>query len=71
VASRYFPDDALRAAVKLTASLGIASFPQQADTMLELIGNADKALYMAKITGKNRVALFDKSRATKNASGNT
>lgn len=69
VASRYFPDDALRAAVKLTASLGIASFPQHADNMFELVGNADKALYLAKITGKNRVALFDRSQALKNASG--
>jgi diguanylate cyclase (GGDEF)-like protein len=67
MASRFFPDDALRAVVKLTASLGIASFPQHGDSMLELIGNADKALYFAKITGKNRVALFDKSRALKNA----
>lgn len=66
VASRYFPDEALRAAVKLTASLGIASFPQHADNMFELVGNADKALYMAKVGGKNRVALFDRLQATKN-----
>jgi diguanylate cyclase (GGDEF)-like protein len=67
VAGRYFPDDALRAAVKLTASLGIASFPQHADNLLDLVGSADKALYMAKVSGKNRVAVFDKLRATKNA----
>jgi len=69
VAGRYFPDDALRAAVKLTASLGIASFPQHADNLLDLVGNADKALYIAKVNGKNRVAVFDKLRATKNAGG--
>jgi diguanylate cyclase (GGDEF)-like protein len=67
VAGRYFPDDALRAAVKMTASLGIASFPQHADNLLDLVGSADKALYMAKVSGKNRVAVFDKLRATKNA----
>jgi len=66
VAGRYFPDDALRATVKLTASLGIASFPQHADNLFDLVGNADKALYIAKVNGKNRVALFDKLRATKN-----
>lgn len=66
VAGRYFPDDALRATVRLTASLGIASFPEHADNLLDLVGNADKALYMAKVSGKNRVALFDKLRAAKN-----
>src|SRR5262245_44380386 len=66
VAGRYFPDDALRVTVKLTASLGIASFPQHADNIFDLVGNADKALYIAKVNGKNRVAVFDKLRATKN-----
>ncbi len=69
VAGRYFPDESLRMAVKLTVSIGIASFPQHADSMLDLIGNADKALYLAKVTGKNRVALFDKDRSMKGASG--
>ncbi len=64
VASRYFPDEALRAAVRLTASLGIASFPQHAGNMFELVGNADKALYVAKVSGKNRVALFDRLPVT-------
>ena len=57
--------------MKLTASLGIASFPQHADNLLDLVGNADKALYIAKVNGKNRVAVFDKLRATKNVGGQT
>lgn len=69
LAGRYFPDDALRATVKLTASLGIASFPQHADNLFDLVGNADKALYVAKVNGKNRVTLFDKLSVTKNGSG--
>lgn len=69
VAGRYFPDDSLRVAVKLTASLGIASFPQHADNMFDLVGNADKALYLAKVNGKNRVVVFDKLRAAKNGRG--
>jgi diguanylate cyclase (GGDEF)-like protein len=69
VAGRYFPDDALRATVKLTASLGIASFPQHADNLFDLVGNADKALYISKVNGKNRVAVFDKLRATANGGG--
>jgi diguanylate cyclase (GGDEF)-like protein len=69
MAGRYFPDDALRATVKLTASLGIASFPQNADNLFDLVGSADKALYVAKVNGKNRVALFDKLSAPKNGGG--
>ena len=69
VAGRYFPDESLRMAVKLTVSIGIASFPQHAENMFDLIGNADKALYLAKVTGKNRVVLFDKDRSVEDASG--
>ncbi len=67
IASRYFPDESLRAAVKLTASLGIASFPQHASNLFELVGNADKALYLAKINGKNRLAVFDSSQGNQTA----
>jgi diguanylate cyclase (GGDEF)-like protein len=66
---RYFPDEFLRSTVKLSVSLGIASFPQDADNLFDLIRNADKALYVAKVGGKNVVSLFDKPRSFKNASG--
>ena len=69
VASQYYPDESLQLVVKATVSLGIASFPQDADNLLELVGNADKALYLAKISGKNRVAIFDKARRMSSASG--
>jgi len=69
VASRYYPDGSLRSAVKLTASLGIASFPQDADSLFDLVGNADKGLYSAKVSGKNRVSVFDRDRRLKNVSG--
>lgn len=44
--------------VRLTVSLGIASYPVDASTVEELINNADRALYRAKGLGKNRVVLF-------------
>ncbi len=40
---------------KLTISIGIATFPDDAINEVELIENADKALYHAKETGKNKV----------------
>lgn len=40
---------------KLTISIGIATFPEDALTEEELILHADKALYHAKRTGRNKV----------------
>jgi diguanylate cyclase (GGDEF)-like protein len=62
IAGHYFPDQSFQMAAKLTVSLGIASFPRDADNLQELVGNADKALYQAKVGGKNRIAVFDRSK---------
>ena len=40
---------------QLTISIGIANFPEDADTKDSLIIHADKALYEAKNQGKNRI----------------
>jgi diguanylate cyclase (GGDEF)-like protein len=40
---------------KLTISIGLAAFPDDAVTEDELILRADRALYHAKHTGRNRV----------------
>lgn len=40
---------------KITISMGIATFPEDAVTEDDLISNADKALYHAKNTGRNKV----------------
>ncbi|MBN1232989.1 MAG: GGDEF domain-containing protein [Candidatus Coatesbacteria bacterium] len=41
-----------------TISIGVASFPEDAKTVEDLIDKADKALYKCKRTGKNKVLLF-------------
>ena len=46
-------------ALGVTASLGIAAYPEsKADSGEDLVRRADRALYRAKKTGKNRVELF-------------
>lgn len=40
-----------------TVSVGVATYPDDGGTRQELIRKADDALYRAKITGRNRVAL--------------
>jgi len=53
-----------RGGQKLTASLGVACFPQSAATPEDLVYRADMAMYWAKATGKNRVTAWDSALAT-------
>jgi diguanylate cyclase (GGDEF)-like protein len=46
---------------RITVSLGLATFPEDAQTQEELINNADLALYRAKTLGKDQVVLFQKN----------
>jgi diguanylate cyclase (GGDEF)-like protein len=41
--------------VRLTASLGIATYPEHGRTEEDLVARADQAMYVAKEAGKNRV----------------
>jgi diguanylate cyclase (GGDEF)-like protein len=46
-------------ALRVTASFGIAAYPEsKAANGEDLVGRADRALYRAKATGKNRVELY-------------
>jgi diguanylate cyclase (GGDEF)-like protein len=42
--------------VRLTASFGIASYPEHGRTAEELVARSDQAMYAAKDAGRNRVA---------------
>lgn len=43
---------------RLTVSIGVAVFPDDADDAGELVERADQALYLAKHSGKNNVKVF-------------
>jgi diguanylate cyclase (GGDEF)-like protein len=51
-----------RQTLSVTASLGVATYPQDCDDTQLLIGNADKALYNAQGAGKNIVCLFSENQ---------
>lgn len=44
--------------IDVTVSLGVASKSEDAATLSEIISNADKALYQAKQTGRNKTVLW-------------
>jgi diguanylate cyclase (GGDEF)-like protein len=44
--------------VRLTASVGVAVFPDTAADLGELVKQADEALYRAKSDGKDRVVVY-------------
>jgi diguanylate cyclase (GGDEF)-like protein len=43
---------------QVTVSIGVATFPEDAQTNLDLISRADKALYAAKGRGRNRIVAY-------------
>ena len=53
VASGYYPDETHRSAVKLTASLGIACFPNNGETTEELLTAAAGNMQRDKHSRKN------------------
>ncbi|MBU0549559.1 MAG: sensor domain-containing diguanylate cyclase [Candidatus Omnitrophica bacterium] len=53
ISQHPFDREEILPAKKLTCSLGIATFPEDAKTSSELIGVSDERLYIAKSKGKN------------------
>jgi diguanylate cyclase (GGDEF)-like protein len=56
--SGSFQDADRLAQETITASIGIACYPEHGTTIERLLKNVDTALYRAKNTGKNRTAVF-------------
>ncbi|MCS7222620.1 MAG: diguanylate cyclase [Anaerolineae bacterium] len=54
--------------LRITITLGVASFPEHAETALDLLHHADMALYQGKDSGRNQVCMADASHP-KNSSG--
>jgi diguanylate cyclase (GGDEF)-like protein len=55
VESGEFVSETKESKVRITVSLGVASFPENGKTSRELIEKVDQALYLAKGRGKNLV----------------
>ena len=58
VAELLRPYDILGVRARISASLGVSIFPDDADDAATLMEHADKAMYSAKQAGKNAYCLF-------------
>ncbi len=61
VQEHLFPYEEDQPGGNLTVSIGVASLPDDAQEGEELVDKADRALYRAKQSGRNRVSLYDPS----------
>jgi diguanylate cyclase (GGDEF)-like protein len=59
VEKEYFYGNRVFPRIRKTISCGVASYPSQAQDELELIDFADRALYYAKNTGRNKTVAYD------------
>jgi diguanylate cyclase (GGDEF)-like protein len=57
-----FHNDAQQPMGSLTVSMGVATFPADAHDPSGLVRQADRAMYVAKSSGKNQVQLYGQSR---------
>ena len=62
IGSHAFDGEDAQPGGRLTASLGVATYPADAADAEELVRRADQALYLAKSSGKNQVCLYGNSR---------
>ncbi len=58
VENEAFPGRELQPMGKVTVSLGVGSFPEHGNNTEELLDKADKALYAAKNSGRNKTVIY-------------
>jgi diguanylate cyclase (GGDEF)-like protein len=66
-----FPKAATQPLGRLTISLGLAAFPEDAKEAEVLLDHADQGLYLAKLRGRNQTGVHEKKAKTKSLIRNT
>jgi diguanylate cyclase (GGDEF)-like protein len=59
VEKHVFPGAETQPGKKLTISIGLATFPEHGQSSEQIVNCADKALYFAKESGRNRTHIYD------------
>lgn len=58
VEEAYFPGEDKQPLGRVTISIGVAGYPEDARSSMELVDKSDRALYLSKERGRNRVTDF-------------
>ena len=58
IENHSFSENVSHQDLRLTVSIGIASYPAHSSTKEDLIHKADQAMYTAKFIGKNKVCVY-------------
>ncbi len=58
IADQSLPTDSELGPVSVTVSIGVTQLKTKTETLQDLIGEADQAMYQAKETGRNRVCVY-------------
>ncbi|MCP5051403.1 MAG: GGDEF domain-containing protein [bacterium] len=66
VEAEYFDGQELQPMGNITLSLGLSSYPDHGQTVEELLDHADKALYAAKNTGRNKSVIYSEDMVENN-----
>lgn len=66
IATTPFPMENTQTGVRLTISIGVATYPNDTDSGEGLVAVADAALYKAKAGGRNRVSVHSKGETLDN-----
>jgi diguanylate cyclase (GGDEF)-like protein len=61
VEKQVFPGAETQPLKKLTISIGLASYPEHGASDEEILNRADKALYFAKESGRNRTIIYNEN----------
>jgi diguanylate cyclase (GGDEF)-like protein len=61
VERKPFPGAETQPHKKITISIGLASYPEHGQTDEEILNRADKALYFAKESGRNRTVIYNET----------
>jgi diguanylate cyclase (GGDEF)-like protein len=61
IEKEVFPGAETQPLKKLTVSIGLATYPEHGLSAEEILNRADKALYFAKESGRNRTIIYNES----------
>jgi diguanylate cyclase (GGDEF)-like protein len=67
VMGHTFPEGEFQPLGTITISLGVASYPEDAESVMSVLDKADHALYQAKRDGRNRIATLQPAARSEDA----